>query len=81
MWFGNMVNALRKVLKYGVIYCPYFPVFSPKTGKYGPEITPHLGTSHSDGVFDYMIQPSCGSPTPFVSLSKRSDSDTLYQTQ
>ena len=28
--------------KYGVISGPYFPVFSPNTRKYGPEITPYL---------------------------------------
>ena len=28
--------------KYGVISGPHFPVFSPNTGKYRPEITPHL---------------------------------------
>ena len=31
-----------KVCKYGVISGPYFPVFSPNTGKYGPEITRYL---------------------------------------
>ena len=31
-----------KVSEYGVISCPYFPVFSANTGKYGPEITPYL---------------------------------------
>ena len=30
--------------KYGVISGPYFPVFSPNTGKYGPKITPYLDT-------------------------------------
>ena len=30
--------------KYGVISGPYCPVFSPNTGKYGPEITPYLDT-------------------------------------
>ena len=30
--------------KYAVISGPYFPVFSPNTGKYGPEITPYLDT-------------------------------------
>ena len=34
----------RKVSKYGVISGQYFPVFSPNTGKYGPEITPYLDT-------------------------------------
>ena len=45
-----------KVSKYGVISGPYFPVFglnteisvfSPNTGKYGPEITPYLDTFHA----------------------------------
>ena len=36
-----------KVSKYGVISGPYFPVFSPNTGKKGPEITPHLDTFHT----------------------------------
>ena len=35
-----------KVSKYGVISGPYSPVFSPNTGKYGPEITPYLDTFH-----------------------------------
>ena len=30
--------------KYGVISGPYFPEFGLNTRKYGPEITPHLGT-------------------------------------
>ena len=34
-----------KVSKYGVIFGPYFPVFSPNTRKYGPEITPYFDTS------------------------------------
>ena len=33
--------------KYGVISGPYFPVFGLNTGKYGPEITLYLGTSHA----------------------------------
>ena len=33
--------------KYGVISGPYFPVFSPNTGKPGPEITPYLDTFHA----------------------------------
>ena len=37
----------RKVSKYGVISGPYFPVFRLNTGKYGPEITPYLGTFHA----------------------------------
>ena len=30
--------------KYGVFSGPYFPVFGPNTGKYGPENTPYLET-------------------------------------
>ena len=33
--------------KYRVISGPYFPVFSPNVGKYGPEITPYLDTFHA----------------------------------
>ena len=33
--------------KYGVISGPYCPVFTPNTGKYGPEITPYLDTFHA----------------------------------
>ena len=36
-----------KVFKYGVITGPYFPVFSPNTGKYRPEITPYMDTFHA----------------------------------
>ena len=36
-----------KVSKYGVFSGPYFPVFSPNTGKYGPEKTPYLDTFHA----------------------------------
>ena len=30
-----------------VFFGPYFPVFSPNTGKYGPEKTPYLDTFHA----------------------------------
>ena len=33
--------------KYGVFSGPYFFVFSPNTGKYGPENTPYLDTFHA----------------------------------
>ena len=36
-----------KMSKYGVISVLYFPVFSPNTGKYGPEITPCLDIIHA----------------------------------
>ena len=43
------ITAL-KVSKYGVISSPYFPVFNPNTGKWGPEITPHLDTFHTVNI-------------------------------
>ena len=36
-----------KVSKYGVVSGPYFPVFSPNIGNYGPEITPYFDTFHA----------------------------------
>ena len=33
-----------KEFQYGVFSGPCFPVFSPNTGKYGPEKTPYLDT-------------------------------------
>ena len=46
-----------KVSKYRVISGPYFPVFSPNTGQYGPEITPYLDTFHAVTYFlvTYLI--------------------------
>ena len=35
-----------KVSKYGVFSGPYFPAFSPNTGKYGPEKTSYVDTFH-----------------------------------
>ena len=45
-----------KVSKYGVISGPYFPVFSPNTGKYGPEITPYLDTFSRSAGFIEILQ-------------------------
>ena len=39
-----------KVIKYGVISGPYFPVFGLNTRKYGPEITPYSDTFHAVDV-------------------------------
>ena len=33
--------------KYGVSFDPYFPAFSPNTGKYGLEKTPYLDNFHA----------------------------------
>ena len=35
------------MFRYGIISGPYFCVFSPNIGKYGPEITPYLDTFHA----------------------------------
>ena len=35
------------MFKYGVLSSPYFPIFSPNTGKCGPEKTPYLDTFHA----------------------------------
>ena len=43
LWFSLRITAW-KVSKYGVFSGPYFPVFSPNTGKYGPEKTSYLDT-------------------------------------
>ena len=38
------MSTAWKVPKHGAFSGPYFPVFSPNTGKYGPEKTPNLDT-------------------------------------
>ena len=38
---------LRESVQIRVFPGPYFPVFSPNTGKKGPEKTPYLGTFHA----------------------------------
>ena len=51
--FLNTLTAW-KVSKYGVISGPYFPVFSPNTGKYGTEITPYLDTFHAMSLLEII---------------------------
>ena len=41
------ITTAWKLSKYGVISGPYFSVFSPNAGKYGPEVTPYLDTFHA----------------------------------
>ena len=43
----SFIFTAWKVSKYGVISNSYFPVFSPNTEKYGPEITLYFDTLHS----------------------------------
>ena len=40
-------NTVWKVPKYRAFSAPYFPVFSPNTGIYGPEKNQYLDTSHA----------------------------------
>ena len=59
LWFETSWNTLKKeplneipttvwkVSKYGVFSAAYFPVFSPNTGKYGPEKTTYLDTFYA----------------------------------
>ena len=44
-----------KVFKYGVFPGPYFSVFNPNTGTYGPEKTPYLDTFHAVKVVQITI--------------------------
>ena len=47
--------------KYEFFSGPYFPVFGPNRGKYGPEKTPYLHTFHAEhpkGVFMTFQSPS-----------------------
>ena len=60
MVVSDQITAL-KVSKYGVFSGPYFPafglslsVFSPNTGKYGPEKAPYLDTFHAVDVWQYL---------------------------
>ena len=40
-------NTAQKVSKYKVFSGPYFPLFSPNKGKYGPEKTPYVDFFHA----------------------------------
>ena len=47
--FGFRVsNVARKVVKYGAFPDSYSSVFGLNMGKYGPEKTPYLSTSHTE---------------------------------
>ena len=60
-----------KVTKYGVFSGPCFHVFSPNTGKYGPEKTPYLDTNHAVHVSDYHII-TCDFANDFLCLKHHS---------
>ena len=40
--FNLLIHRCVKVSKYGVFSGPYFPIFSPNTGKYRPGKTSYL---------------------------------------
>ena len=40
----HKIYTTWKVSKYGGFSGPYFPIFSPNTGKYGPEKPPYSDT-------------------------------------
>ena len=45
--FEEKLTLQEKCPNTGVFSGPYFPVFSPNTGKYGPEKTPYLHFSRN----------------------------------
>ena len=48
-------DTVSKVSKYGVISSLYFLVFSPNTGKFGPEITPYLDTFYAVWTWEFRF--------------------------
>ena len=44
---NSMSHTTWKVSRYRFIPGPYFPVFSPNTGKYGPKTTPYFDIFHT----------------------------------
>ena len=44
---ANSIALPLEVSKYGVFSGSYIPLFSPNTGKYGPEKVPYLDTFHA----------------------------------
>ena len=46
----KIINGTERKLSHGVLFSPYFPVFSPNTGKYGPEKTRYLDPFHGVGL-------------------------------
>ena len=46
LFYKGPVNHRRKSVQIRSFFGPYFPVFSPNAGKYGPEKSPYLDTFH-----------------------------------
>ena len=53
-----------KLSRYGVFSGPCFPVFSPNTGKFGPEKTPYLDTFHA--VYVTIVRKRKSIPSEIV---------------
>ena len=53
-----VVFAAWKVSEYGVISSPYFPLFSPNTRKYRPEITSYVDTFHAAFILRLSLKLS-----------------------
>ena len=50
----NVSHTAWKMSTCGVISGLYFPVFSPNTGKYEPEITPYLNNFHAVSIISII---------------------------
>ena len=79
----TLKSTALKVSKYGVFSGPYFPVlrsnteiygvksvFSPSTGKYGPEKTPYLDTFQAVICFN-SVHVSCVSFQKHLGIESR----------
>ena len=55
--------------KYGVFSGPYFPAFSPNTGKYGAEKSPNLDTFHACNFAGLMLWIRVPIPVAYLELS------------
>ena len=64
--------------KYGVFSGPYFLVFSPNTGKYGPEKTPHLDTFHAVFACVSTKDHSLNELHPAKKLDVTATNDEIY---
>ena len=67
--------------KYGVFSCPYFPVFSTNTGKYGPEKTPYLDTFHTVSILVgiLLIQNYCKQQNTNFNVKFNADNGIVLQ--
>ena len=60
--------------RYGDFSGAYFPVFSPKSGKYGPEKTPYLDNLHTADI-DFTDEPVVQCDVVVVKNTLVDDSD------